>query len=148
MIDFKIIAYGSAEYKEMVALRNKILREPLGLVFTGEEKKKDESDFLLAAVRDDNKVVACCILTPLNQDTVQLRQMAVDEYYQGKGIGREMVVFAEKTALGKGFKYLCLHARESATGFYEKQSYKIEGESFIEVGISHVEMMKILEIEK
>ena len=33
----KIIDHGSKEYKQMVNLRNEILRKPLGLTFTEEE---------------------------------------------------------------------------------------------------------------
>jgi len=36
-INFKIIEYGSPEYKKAVALRERILRKPLGLSFSESE---------------------------------------------------------------------------------------------------------------
>ncbi len=36
-INFKIIEYGSSEYKKAVALRERILRKPLGLSFSESE---------------------------------------------------------------------------------------------------------------
>lgn len=48
---------------------------------------------------------------PQNGGRVQLRQMAVYEKWQGKGIGRQLVQAAEKLAIEKGYKkWCCTHA--------------------------------------
>lgn len=145
MIDFEVIAYKSDEYLEMVELRNRILRLPIGLTFSESDLKKDEDDLLLvASLQKTNKIVACCILAPLSEYAVQLRQMAVDSFYQGKGLGSEMINFAEQIAIEHNFGYLCLHARKTAVGFYKKHGYAIEGDLFMEVGIPHFDMGKII----
>jgi GNAT superfamily N-acetyltransferase len=143
MTDFKIIEYKTDEYRQMVSLRTKILREPLGLTFSEEDLDRDRNDLLLAACFPDScRMVGCCILTPLSEATIQLRQMAVDDFYQGKGLGSELLQYAEQVAVERNFEYLYLHARKVAVGFYKKQGYTIEGDLFTEVGIPHFEMMK------
>lgn len=137
----KVIEYGSAHYKEMVALRTEILRKPLGLVFTDEELEKENKDLLIGAFEDD-RLLACCILTPLSNTSYKLRQMAVSQKMQRLGIGAVMLQFAENLAHDARYDTIILNARTTAIGFYEKMGYAIHGEEFIEVGIPHVEMRK------
>lgn len=144
-MDLKIIKYDSPEYKEMIALRHKILREPLGLNFTEKDFERDRNDILLGVYFPNSKqMVGCCILSPLNDHTVQLRQMAIDSHQQGKGTGSEMLQQAEKVASERNFGYVYMHAREVAVAFYKKHGYTIESDKFIEVGIPHFEMLKQL----
>lgn len=145
----RIIEYRSLEYEEMLALRTKVLREPLGLIFTEEDLEKDRDDILLAlCLPRTHKMVACCILTPINDRVVKLRQMAVDDKEQNLGFGTNMLSFAEYVAEKEGFEKIELHARKVAVGFYQKYGYKIIGEEFTEVGIPHFEMKKQLKMEK
>lgn len=146
MNEAKEIKYGSAEYETMVALRYKILREPIGMTFTDSDLEKDGEDILLGLFYPkSDEIAACCILTHVSDAVVQLRQMAVDDFTQRKGLGSEMLLFAEQTALKNDYRYVYLHARKIAMGFYKKHGYKIEGDEFEEVGIPHFEMMKIID---
>ena len=61
----------------------------------------------------------------------QLRGMAVAEDYQGKGIGKQLVLEAENILKNNKFTKIWMNARENAVPFYEKLGYKIEGEIFI-----------------
>jgi len=137
----RLIIYGTDEYREMISLRTRILRDPLGLIFTEEDLLKDKNG-LLCGCFDTDILVGTCILSPLNNETVQLRQMAIDGNYQGKGIGNILLRFAEKTAVDNSFTKIILHARKTAVGFYLKSGYKITSDEFTEVGIPHFEMEK------
>ena len=139
----KQIDHGSKEYQQMVKLRNVILRQPLGLSFTPEELAKEKEDILIGAF-DDDEMLACCMLTKTDDKCLRLRQMAVQNNLQGKGIGASMMNFAEILARDKGFKKLIMHARKTAIGFYEKLGYKVVGNEFIEVTIPHYVMEKNL----
>lgn len=144
-MDFIIISINTPEYEQMVNLRSKILRKPLGLSFTEEDLKQDEGDILFGAfLPNGGKIVACCILKPLANGVVKLRQMAVDEDMQRTGMGTAMLAFAEYVATQEGIEQIILHARELAIGFYEKYDYKIIGGLFLEVGIPHYKMGKYL----
>jgi len=127
----------------MVNLRLEILRKPLGLSFTPEDLEKEKEDVLMGAFEDD-KMLGCCLLTRMDAQTMRLRQMAVPNSMQGKGIGRALMIFAENIARDLGYKKLCMHARKTALGFYEKLGYSASGEEFIEVTIPHYIMEKAL----
>lgn len=142
---FKLITYGSKEYSEMVELRYLILRKPLGLNFTEEYLAKEKNDFLCVCIEND-KIIGACILTPIDNKIIQLRQMAVANEHQGKGIGKKLIDFAEQTAITGGFDKITLHARKTAVPFYEKLNYIVIGDEFTEVGILHLEMEKDINI--
>ncbi|HMW26318.1 MAG TPA: GNAT family N-acetyltransferase [Ferruginibacter sp.] len=127
----------------MVKLRMDILRQPLGLSFTDEELAREKEDILIGAF-DDDDLLACCLLTRSDNNSVRLRQMAVQNNLQGKGIGASMMNFAETVARAKGFKKMVMHARKTALGFYEKLGYSVVGDEFTEVTIPHFVMEKSL----
>jgi GNAT superfamily N-acetyltransferase len=139
----KLIDYGSPEYQQMIQLRNDILRKPLGLTFQKEELEKENDDILIGAFEDD-KMLGCCMLIETEPGTVRLRQMAVLNNLQGKGVGRALMQFAENIARDRGYKKITMHARKTATGFYEKLGYNISGGEFVEVTLPHVVMEKRL----
>jgi predicted GNAT family N-acyltransferase len=139
----KQIDHGTKEYRQMVDLRYEILRKPLNLSFDDEELDREKSDILIAAFEEE-KMLGCCLLTEVQKGCVRLRQMAVQNNLQGKGIGASMMNFAEHVARDAGYKKLIMHARKSAIGFYEKFGYKVSGEEFIELSIPHCIMEKKL----
>ena len=139
----RIITYGSPEYRSMCKLRDEVLRKPIGLRLTETEISRDKNDTLLVCM-ENGEVIACCILSQINSDTIQLRQMAVAPSYQRKGLGKKLLLFAEKTAKENQYSVIRMHARKTAVGFYEKSGYVITGEEFTEVGIPHFEMAKRL----
>lgn len=139
----KQIDFGSPEYDQMVLLRKKILREPLGLTFSEEELAQEKNDILIAAF-DEDEILGCCVLTKFNDEKIRLRQMAVTADMQLTGIGASIMTFAENLAQDKGYKYMSMHSRDTAIGFYEKIGYKVTSDEFTEVGISHHIMEKEL----
>lgn len=139
----KQIYHGSKEYDQMVKLRYEIMRKPLGLSFTDEELKKEKDDILIAAF-DEDEIIGCCIITKIDSQCSRLRQMAVQKNKQGMGIGESMMGFAENIARDKGYKFLTMHARDTAIGFYEKNGYKVKGGEFVELNIKHHIMEKKL----
>jgi ribosomal protein S18 acetylase RimI-like enzyme len=139
----KILDHGTTEYYQMVKLRDDILRKPLGLGFTQEELEAEKDNMLIAAFEDD-RILGCCMLVEEQPGTVRLRQMAVLNDLQGKGIGRALMNFAENIARDRGYKILRMHARANAIGFYEKVGYRVLGNQFIEVTIPHYVMEKQL----
>jgi GNAT superfamily N-acetyltransferase len=139
----KIIDHGSFEYKQMVKLRDEILRKPLGLGFTPEELEQEKENMLIGAFEDED-MLGCCMLVEENPEIVRLRQMAVLNNLQGKGIGRALMNFAENIARDRGFRIISMHARKNALGFYEKMGYKVAGDEFTEITIPHYVMEKQL----
>ena len=146
LLEFARVEHNSARYRDLVALRRRVLRTPLGLDFTQEHLEEERADVHIAAYLQ-GKLVACVILTMDDRTRdarVKLRQMAVDRDYQGLGIGKRLVVFAEKLAGDRGYREIVLHARETAVRFYESVGYVAVGEAFTEVTIPHRKMVKHL----
>jgi predicted GNAT family N-acyltransferase len=139
----KIIDHGSAEYEQMVKLRDDILRKPLGLTFTREELEREKNNLHIVAYEDE-RMLGCCMLLEEDPETVRLRQMAVMNDLQGKGIGKALMQFAENLARDRGYKKITMHARKNALGFYEKMGYKTRGKEFEEITIPHYVMEKEL----
>lgn len=139
----KQIDYGTKEYDQMVKLRYEVLRKPLKLNFNTDELEKEKNDILIGAFEED-KILGCCFLTKQDDHCVRLRQMAVANNLQGKGIGASMMNYAENIAQDAGFKKIIMHARKTAIGFYEKLGYTVTGKEFTEVSIPHFVMEKKL----
>ena len=142
-INIKTILYNSAAHKQMIELRNDILRKPLGLSFTPADFQKEQQNILIGAF-EVNKIVGCCVLTKVNERTIQLRQMAVNNEFQGKGVGKKIVQYAEKIAQEEKYETIMMHARSVAVSFYKKLGYTIEGNEFMEVSIPYFMMKKNL----
>jgi len=139
----KIIDHGTKEYEQMVKLRDDVLRKPLGLSFSPGELESEKNNLLMAAYEDD-QMLGCCMLVEEEPQTVRLRQMAVLNDLQGKGIGKALMQFAENLARDRGYKRITMHARKNALGFYEKMGYKKIGKEFEEITIPHYVMEKEL----
>ena len=139
----RIIDHGTKEYQQMIKLREDILRKPLGLTFSLQELEDEKNNLLIGAF-EDGDILGCCMLVEETPGTVKLRQMAVLNVLQGKGIGRALMQFAENLARDHGYRILTMHARKNAVGFYEKMGYKVKGQEFFEVSIAHYEMEKEL----
>ena len=138
------VEFATPEYDETIALRYKILREPLGLEFTEEQLAAEYTDFHFAAYSDAWILRGCLVLTPKNDKVLKMRQVAVNIDSQGKGIGTLLVQMSEVFAHAKGYEIMELNARDTAIPFYEKLNYKKVGEEFVEINIPHYKMVKSL----
>lgn len=139
----RLIHTNTADYEAMIALRMKVLLDPIGIPRSYINPQKEAADLLVAAFTGD-ELIGCCVLTHVDDATIQLRQMAVANNLQQKGVGKAIVAFAEGTAKQKGYTTLMMHARETVVDFYKKCGYRISGGRFFEVGIGHFKMEKQL----
>jgi len=135
--------YGSDLYRRALALREAILRSPLGLRLTAEELADDALRQHFCAM-SHGAVVGSVSLKPLDRETVQLRQMAVAEDRRRERIGAALLASAEDWARETGYRLMVLNARLGAEGFYARFGYLAEGEPFDENTIPHIRMTKPL----
>lgn len=139
------VRHGTDEYRQTVAMRDEILRRPLGLAFSPEELAEEKDSFHLACWQD-GKLAACLVLTPLSGGRVHMRQLAVAGDLQRTGLGTQLVGYSEVFTRQHGYSQIVMHARETAVGFYERLGYTKEGDRFTEVTIPHYRMRKILAV--
>jgi predicted GNAT family N-acyltransferase len=127
----------------LYALRHEVLRKPLGLDLYDQDFSVETNWYKIGAFIDA-QLVACVMLTVLPNDIVKVRQMAVDNSFQGKGIGMALMSYVHQWCVQHDYFTTELHARKSAIGFYQKLDYAIIGDEFLEVNIPHVAMQKRL----
>ena len=136
-------SYGSDLYRRSVALREEILRRPLGLTLSKKELADDSQRLHFCAVAGEG-VIGTVSLRPLDTRKVQLKQMAVAKNRRGANIGIRLLRHAEGWARRKGFSLVVLHARVGAEGCYAKFGYASEGGVFQENTIPHIKITKRL----
>lgn len=137
------VAYGSAYYDAALDIRDRVLRQPLGLQFSEEDLEKERHEYHLVAIEND-VVLGTILMRVISSDVIKMRQVAIDFDYQKGGIGTDLVAFSEEFSRKGGWKQIELHARDVAIPFYERLGYHVVGEEFFEVGISHHKMVKSL----
>ena len=142
-MEIRVFKQSDPEYLLSLILRYHILRIPLGLTFSKDDLAKDEDDVHIG-IFDKDVILGSLILTDTGDGTIKMRQVAVDEKYQGQGLGQKLVEYADSYARDKGYKLIHCNARDVAKSFYLKQGYKLVGDEFTEVGIKHYYMEKEL----
>jgi predicted GNAT family N-acyltransferase len=136
--------YGSDLYRQALALREAILRRPLGLALTQEERVDDALRQHFCAI-SHGVVLGSVSLKPLDGESLQLRQMVVAEDRRRRRIGARLLARAEDWARGEGYRLMVLNARLGAKGFYARFGYRAQGEPFDENTIPHIRMTKPLD---
>jgi predicted GNAT family N-acyltransferase len=142
-IEVRDIQIGSSEYQAELALRNAVLRLPLGLELSEKDTANDANEIHLGAFLA-GALVGCLLLRTNSPEQVQMRQVAVDPAVHGRGVGRRLVEEFERRARGQGAREIVMDARETARPFYEKLGYQTIGSVYIQSTIPHVKMRKSL----
>lgn len=130
------IEWGSSDYQQALALRDQVLRIPLGMSIYNDPLENEKND-LHIVVKDQQQVIGVCYYRKINQETMQMKQVAISPIYQHQHIGKTMFNESKKILVDLGVKNIIVHARESALGFYKKLGFKEYGEPFLEIGICH-----------
>ena len=112
------------EWKDYFDLRYRILRKPLNRPL-GSEKNEGDSTGIHFALYENNKLVAIARLDSSDEETMQVRFVAVEENWQGKGFGKLIMNATEQKAVELKAKKMILHARENAVAFYSRLEYEL-----------------------
>ena len=130
-------------YRNALRLREHILRRPLGLTVSHEELVDDTMRQHFCAV-DCGAVVGTVSLRPLDETTLHLKQLAITEPKRAARIGSNLIAHVEQWGASAGFRLMVANARIGAEGFYLKQGYAQQGDTFFEQTIPHVRVTKRL----
>lgn len=144
MLEFRVIEHNSKDYWDTVHLRELVLRQPLGMRFSSEELELENNSYHIAAYDENHKIIGTAMFVPLSATKLKMRQVVVAEDWQGRGIGKELIEFAENFAKSKGYQLIEANVRQTAIGFYESMNYQKQGKEFTEVGILHTKVEKKL----
>jgi predicted GNAT family N-acyltransferase len=89
---------------------------------------------------DGEKAVATARLLPDNH----IGRMAVLKDWRGRGIGSAILEALIRVAQERGTSYVALSAQVQAAPFYRAHGFVPEGEEYLEAGIRHQAMRRIL----
>lgn len=131
--------------QQAYALRWEVLRKAWNQPKGSEQDELENTSFTAIALHQGQVVATGRV--QLNQPHVaQIRYMAADPAWQGKGAGRKVLALLEKKAEELGAQTIMLHARENAIPFYVRNNYLITGTAPTLYGvIPHVRMEKKIE---
>lgn len=92
----------------------------------------DETTFHMAALIDDKVVGTSTLIIDINnkfaeKNQYRLRAMATDPDVRGLGLGAKIIDAVIAELKNKNVKLLWCDARLIATGFYEKQNFRVLG---------------------
>ncbi len=135
---------GSAAHADMLALRHRLLRRPLGLDFSQAELKAETSQVHLALWLDNQVIGTLLLVPPDATGMAKLRQMAIEPTFQRQGLGTLLMLHGEDELQRLDASTITLSARTSAVRFYEKLRYVIVGEPYSDKTIPHVRMERRL----
>ena len=123
------IANTQNQIDAIIDLRYDILRKPWN---QPKETSSDgmEDTAINAFIVDNGKVIACGRLQDNGEGLGQIRYMAVDSDYQGRGLGKLIVIKLEEEARNINLRTVELQARENAVEFYKSQGYAVKETSF------------------
>ncbi len=133
---------GKEEMRAALALRHEVFCVEQGVPEYEELDGRDGEGIHLAAVADGELLGTCRLL--LVGQTVQFSRLAVRPDARRRGIATKLLELAEAEARAAGARRLVLHAQTYARALYEAAGYRARGRMFIEAGIEHVAMERVL----
>jgi ribosomal protein S18 acetylase RimI-like enzyme len=130
------------DFERYFQLRWEVLRKPWNRPKGTEQDDLEHSCIHKMVLSGNDRVVACGRLQFSNDVEGQIRYMAVDRNFQGKGLGSIVLKELEAIAKEKGRKYMVLQARENALLFYKSQGYHEIEKSYLLFGIIQHYLMR------
>ena len=137
----KNIKSGSTEYKEILDLRNKVLRIPLGMDIKNDDLTGEDLCQHLGFYNEE-EMIGCLQIKIIDADVFQIRQMAVLPDHQRRGVGSALLFEAERIIKEHGGNTVLIESRNYAIPFYEHNGYIAYGEYFNKINIPHKLMKK------
>ncbi|WP_111860308.1 GNAT family N-acetyltransferase [Acinetobacter sp. CFCC 10889] len=101
-----------------------------------DEWDAEDAKSLHFVMYDQNRAIATARLLENNS----IGRVAVLKNYRGQGIGQQLMQQIIAVAATEQRDFLKLSAQVHAIGFYENLGFSVEGESYLDCGIPHVDM--------
>jgi predicted GNAT family N-acyltransferase len=125
-----------------LALRHEVFCREQGVPEHEELDGRDAEGVHLVAIGGDELVGTCRLLRI--GSTVQFSRLAVRTDARRQGIATALLELAETETRATGGRRLVLHAQTYARELYEHVGYRARGRPFVEAGIEHIAMEKVL----
>jgi predicted GNAT family N-acyltransferase len=133
---------GEGEMAQLLRLRHDVFCGEQGVPEREELDGRDGEAVHLVAV-EDGRVLATCRLLFVGA-TVQFSRLAVARDARRRRIATRLLALADDETRAGGARRLVLHAQTYARSLYDAAGYEPRGRVFMEAGIEHVAMEKLL----
>ena len=133
---------GDEEMAQLLALRHDVFCVEQGVPEREELDGRDGEAIHLVAVEGDEVLATCRLL--FVGPTVQFSRLAVRQSARRRRIASRLLELADEEARAGGARRLVLHAQTYARSLYEAAGYDPRGRVFMEAGIEHLAMEKLL----
>ncbi|HLI59529.1 MAG TPA: GNAT family N-acetyltransferase [Solirubrobacteraceae bacterium] len=133
---------GQEEMAQLLRLRHEVFCGEQGVPEREELDGRDDEALHLVAV-EDGRVIATCRLLFVGS-TVQFSRLAVARDARRRGIATRLLALADEETRAGGARRLVLHAQTYARPLYDAAGYEPRGRVFMEAGIEHVAMEKLV----
>ncbi|MBD2340728.1 GNAT family N-acetyltransferase [Calothrix sp. FACHB-156] len=131
------------EFAEIKAIRIAVFQEEQGVEAALEFDGKDEiCDHLIAYVNQE--AVGTTRIRYLDEQTAKIERLAVLSHSRGNGIGKQIMAKAIDFIASKNIPEVIINSQEYVKALYQKMGFIEEGTIFIEAGIPHIKMRKLL----
>ena len=137
------LAASAADREAALALRLRVFVQEQG-VPEAEERDGDDAQAVHAVAVLDGVVVGTGRLVAQGQRSGKIGRMAIERPLRRQGIGGQILSWLEGEARRRGLREAVLHAQTYVQDFYARHGYRAEGAVFLEAGIPHIAMRKML----
>ena len=125
------IASTNQQLNSILKLRYEILRKPWSQPIDSATDQLEEKS-INAFIQNNKGVFIACGRLQENENKIgQIRFMAVDQNYQGKGLGKLIITSLEEKAKDLQLNKIQLQARENAVSFYKNNGYVMIEKTFL-----------------
>ena len=125
------IASTNQQLNSILKLRYEVLRKPWSQTIDSATDQLEEKS-INAFIQNNKGVFIACGRLQENENKIgQIRFMAVDQNYQGKGLGKLIITFLEEKAKELKLNKIQLQARENAVYFYKNNGYVMIEKTFL-----------------
>lgn len=125
------IASTNQQLNSILKLRYEVLRKPWSQTIESATDQLEEKS-INAFIQNNKGVFIACGRLQENENKIgQIRFMAVDQNYQGKGLGKLIITSLEEKAKELKLNKIQLQARENAVSFYKNNGYVMIEKTFL-----------------
>lgn len=142
-VDYEVRRHhGRREMSELLALRHAVFCGEQGVAEREELDGRDGEGVHLVAVAGGTVLATCRLL--FVGPTVQLSRLAVSPDARRRRIATRLLALADDEARAARARRIVLHAQTYARSLYEAAGYEPRGRAFMESGIEHIAMEKLI----
>jgi predicted GNAT family N-acyltransferase len=136
------------DFDKYYELRWRILRAPWEEPRSSEKDGFEDKAYHLMARTEGGVLAGVGRMHLIEPEIAQIRFMAVDGLFRGKGAGKLILNGLEAEARSRGALKVFLHARTEVSDFYRKAGYSVTGDGPTLFGhIRHLVMEKKLRLD-